>query len=183
MSRETRSRAFTSAMVGLAILSLVPPLLLAIAQAAGNVVLADDPIGPSHVMRVMGAHRLPAEFTVPATLVTLAFWLTTQMQVLRDNIRNGQPTRFMSEKGMHFAVAFVWTGCAYQLLNQGGIMPVVQGVTLGLFMVAAVGTMWRVAVMRSRPNDRESSIAGYVLPAVWAIREKFGRSRGRGLRV
>ena len=130
MNRETRSRAFTSAMVGLAILSIIPPLLLAVAQAAGSVQLTDAKIIPSHTFHVIGAHRIPAEFTVPATLATLALWMTTQMQVLRDNVRKGCPTRFMTEKGIHFAVTFVWTGCAYLLLKQGGIMPVIEHVTL-----------------------------------------------------
>ena len=176
MNRETRSRAFTSAMVGLAILSIIPPLLLAVAQAARSVQLTDAKIIPSHTFHVIGAHRIPAEFTVPATLATLALWMTTQMQVLRDNVRKGCPTRFMTEKGIHFAVTFVWTGCAYLLLKQGGIMPVIEHVTLGVLITTGLGMMWRLAVTRSRPKDPESSIAGYVLPATRAIGNRLNRN-------
>ena len=178
MNETTRTKVLNAGMITLFLSSLAPPALLAIAQNAGaGEYTQPAAILPRHILHLMGAHHIPNEITVPATLATIAIWLTAQMSALYTNARDGQPAQVINEKGLHFTTTFVWAGSAHLPLKESGISPLLQHATLAITLTALAGIIWRIAVLRDESDHPNSSIIGhYVLPATSTIKKWLQRT-------
>ena len=181
--KEPRWRAAIKmgAMSATAIALIIAPILMWAAQSAAKADLQPDVfLSPSAILHVMGAHRMPQTILTPAVIVSMAFWMWTQMWEIAARARDGRYHRITGDKGMHFTVAFIWLECAVMLLNQYEVSTSLEIAAETLAVIACAGMLWRALASRAVPDDPYSSTIGRTLPAIdaaKALRKRAGRRK------